>query len=132
MTSEYTEVGSSCQKLGLHHYLQRVRFFPTQQIEFLDYKFDLMTEFVLLGATKKKKKELYSRKITSSTGYMALLEKTIPWGCLHKRPLHWLLKLTGDIISHWLSQFLCLRLSGVIFSGEPNFKFEEGATLSEG
>ena len=94
------------QSLGWIINFQKTDLIPTQEIEFLGYKFDLRVGLVfptqkkidcLLEKTVSmlKATQTYPRELMSLIGSMASMEKTIPLGHLHMRPLQWYLK------THW-------------------------------
>ena len=94
------------QSLGWIINFEKSDLIPTQEIKFLGYKFDLKVGLVF--PTQKKIDRLLEktvpmlespqtspRKLMSLIGSMASMEKTIPLGRLHMRPLQWYLK------THW-------------------------------
>ena len=94
------------QSLGWIINFEKSDLIPTQEIKFLGYKFDLRVGLVF--PTQKKIDRLLEktvsmlespqtspRKLMSLIGSMASMEKTIPLGRLHMRPLQWYLK------THW-------------------------------
>ena len=91
------------QSLGWIINFEKSDLIPTQEIDFLGYKFDLRVGLVF--PTQKKIDRLLEktvfmlespqtspRKLMSLIGSMASMEKTIPLGRLHMRPLQWYLK----------------------------------------
>ena len=85
---------------------QKLDLIPTQEIEFWGYKFKLRVGLVF--PTQKKIDRLLEKTVTmlkashtsprnlmSVIGSMVSMEKTIPLGHLHMRPLQWYLK------THW-------------------------------
>ena len=94
------------QSLGWIINFEKSDLIPTQEIEFLGYKFDLRVGLVF--PTQKKIDRLLEkivsmlkatqtspRELMSLIGSMASMEKTVPLGRLHMRPLQWYLK------THW-------------------------------
>ena len=94
------------QSLGWIINFEKSDLIPTQKIDFLGYKFDLRVG--LLYPTQKKIDRLLEktvsmlkatqtspRELMSLIGSMASMEKTVPLGRLHVRPLQWYLK------THW-------------------------------
>ena len=94
------------ESLGWIINFQKSDLVPTQEIKFLSYKFDLRV--VLVFPTQKKINRILEktvsmlkasqtspRELMSLIGSMASMEKTIPLGRLHIRPLQWYLK------THW-------------------------------
>ena len=133
------------QSLGWIINFEKSDLIPTQEVEFLGgYKFDLRVGLVF--PTQKKmdcllEKTVFMlesprtspRKLMSLIGSMASMEKTIPLGRLHMRPLQWYLK------THWRypqSLDIPVPVSQVLTASsvvDQSFKFEEGfPTSSEG
>ena len=94
------------QSLGWIINFKNSDLIPAQEIKFLGYKFDLRVGLVF--PTQKKIDCLLEKTVTmleasrtsprmimSLIGSMASMEKTIPLGRLHMRPLQWYLK------THW-------------------------------
>ena len=94
------------QSLGWIIKFEKSDLIPTQEIEFLGYKFDLRVGLVFPTQSKidrllektvsmLESPQTSPRKLMSLIGSMASMEKTIPLGRLHMRPLQWYLK------THW-------------------------------
>ena len=94
------------QSLGWIINFEKSDLIPTQEIEFLGYKFDLRVGLVFPTQSKidrllektvsmLESPQTSPRKLMSLIGSMASMEKTIPLGRLHMRPLQWYLK------THW-------------------------------
>ena len=94
------------QSLGWIINFKKSDLIPTQEIEFLGYKFDLRVGLVFPTQSKINRllektvsmlesPQTSPRKLMSLIGSMASMEKTIPLGRLHMRPLQWYLK------THW-------------------------------
>ena len=91
------------QKLGLVINFEKSELEPQQKVDFLGYRFDL--ELGKVFPTQKKLEKLKvviqnmelsptttPRQLMSLIGIMASIEKTVPMGRLHMRPLQWYLR----------------------------------------
>ena len=94
------------QELGWLINFQKSELVPTQNLDFLGYRFDLQRGLVFPTQKKldrlkvqtvsiRKSLVLTPRKLMSLIGTLASLEKTVPLGRLHMRPFQWYLR------SHW-------------------------------
>ena len=91
------------QELGWVINFQKSELKPTQNFNFLGYRFDLAKEEVsptekkwqiLTKAVEQLQNSLTTtpRDLMSFIGVLASLEKTVPMGRLHRRPFQWYLK----------------------------------------
>ena len=90
-------------KLGWIVNLKKSELNPTQDLEFLGYRFNLREGLVYPNQKKLDKLKILAvsilqghnttpRKLMSLIGVMASMEKTVPLGRIHKRPFQWFLK----------------------------------------
>ena len=91
------------QKLGWIVNLKKSELRPTQDLEFLGYRFNLREGLVYPNQKKLDKLKILAvsilqghsttpRKLMSLIGVMASMEKTVPSGRIHMRPFQWFLK----------------------------------------
>ena len=90
-------------KLGWIVNLKKSELNPTQDLEFLGYRFNLREGLVYPNQKKLDKLKILAvsilqghnttpRKLMSLIGVMASMEKTVPLGRIHMRPFQWFLK----------------------------------------
>ena len=77
--------------------LEKSKLKPTQVFLFMDYEYHLDSAPV---------KPTQERCLMSLIGLLASIEKMVPEGCLHFRPLQYISRSTGDILSHLTAFFL--------------------------
>ena len=91
------------KKLGRIVNLKKSELNPTQDLEFLGYRFNLREGLVYPNQKKVDKLKILAvsilqghtttpRKLMSLIGVMASMEKTVPLGRIHMRPFQWFLK----------------------------------------
>ena len=91
------------EKLGWIVNLKKSELNPTQDLEFLGYRFNLREGLVYPNQKKVDKLKILAvsilqghtttpRKLMSLIGVMASMEKTVPLGRIHMRPFQWFLK----------------------------------------
>ena len=91
------------EKLGWIVNLKKSELSPTQDLEFLGYRFNLREGLVYPNQKKLNKFKILAvsilqghtttpRKLMSLIGVMASMEKTVPSGRIHMRPFQWFLK----------------------------------------
>ena len=91
------------EKLGWIVNLKKSELNPTQDLEFLGYRFNLREGLVYPIQKKLDKLKILvvsilqgrtttPRKLMSLIGVMASMEKTVPSGRIHMRPFQWFLK----------------------------------------
>ena len=91
------------EKLGWIVNLKKSELKPTQDLEFLGYRFNLPEGLVYPNQKKLDKLRILAvsifqglsttpRKLMSQIGVMAYMEKTVPLGRIHMRPFQWFLK----------------------------------------
>ena len=92
------------EKLGWIVNLKKSELKPTQDLEFLCYRFNLREGLVYPNQKKLDKLKILMvsilqghtttpRKLMSLIGVMASMEKTVPLGRIHMRPFQWFLKI---------------------------------------
>ena len=90
------------EKLGWIVNLKKSELNPTQDLEFLGYRFNLRERLVYPNQKKVDKLKILAvsilqghtttpRKLMSLIGVMASMEKTVPLGRIHMRPFQWFL-----------------------------------------
>ena len=91
------------EKLGWIVNLKKSVLKPTQDLEFLGYRFNLREGLVYPNQKKLDKLKILAvstlqghttnpRKLMSLIGVMASMEKTVPLGRIHMKPFQWFLK----------------------------------------
>ena len=134
MSREYPQVDSSCSKSGLDDKFRKIRFNSNSRNRIFGLQIRPQGRASLsnskeidrlLGKTVSMLEASHTSpwKLMSLIGSMASMEKTIPMGRLHMRPLQWYLKTHWRYIpSLWISQYLCPKFSGIFCSGGPIFQ----------
>ena len=102
LCSRCSKIDHSGRKVGLDCQFEKIRT-PTQDLEFLGYRFNLREGLVYPNQKKLDKLKILAvsilqghtttpRKLMSLIGVMASMEKTVPLGRIHMRPFQCFLK----------------------------------------
>ena len=112
MPREHPLVGSSCRKPRLDHKFLKIRFISNSSNQIFGYKFDLRK-----GSRLSSWKDSYNVESFS----LILKEAHVRLSAHEVTPM--VSGNTADILSIWISHFLCLWFTVIIFSGGPIVQF---------
>ena len=103
LCSGRSKIVKSNRKVGLDCQFEKSELKPTQDLEFLGYRFNLREGLVYPNQKKLDKLRILAvsifqghsttpRKLMSLIGVMTSMKKTVPLGRIHMRPFQWFLK----------------------------------------